>query len=64
MMDNDCCLVGDVKEEAIANNLAGMVHQSYLMKDSEILWMQALDEQAARIVVEIALPIIELTIAE
>jgi hypothetical protein len=34
------------------------------MKNCEILWMQAFDEQAARIVVEIALPIIELTIAE
>ena len=63
-MDNDRRLVWDVKEELVADNLAGVVHQLYLMKDGEKLGMKALDEQTARVVLEVALPIVELAVAE
>ena len=63
-MDNDRRLVWDVKEELVADNLAGVVHQLYLMKNGKILGMLALDEQAARVIVEVALPVVELAVAE
>jgi hypothetical protein len=34
------------------------------MKNGEILGMKALDEQTARVVIEVALPIVELAVAE
>ena len=63
-MDDDGGLVGDVEEEAVADNLAVHIHQPDMMKDGEEFGVEALDEQAAGVVVEVALPVVELTVAE
>ena len=56
-VDNDCHLLWNVEEETVAYHLALSPYDDSLMNNGEKVWMQALDGQAARVVVEVALPI-------
>ena len=57
---NDRHLVGNVKQEPVANNLATAACHLHAGEHGEVLGMLTLQEQAARVIVKVSLPVVQL----
>ena len=63
-MDDDGHLVGNVKEETVADDLAVATGDGHIMEDGEETGILALDKKAAGVVIEIGLPVVKLAFVE
>ena len=60
-MDDDGYLLWDIKQEAIAHHLAVPIIDVNMVQGGEVVWVQPLDGQSAWVVVEVVLPVVELS---
>ena len=63
-MNDDCRHIRNVKQEAVANELAVPFRNVPIVHRGEIVGMQSLDGQASRVVVKVVQPVFKLPVFE